>query len=201
MKPWGRTAVAAGGVVVALAVSRPWTVRPIATEPADRFDATAFADSIWSRVAGEAATAVDLATALGDLDAERGPGARTPLFVEGSGTVTAVELGSRVGLLRLRVDGAPSAEVALQVGPVLRGTALRDALSFVRFTDFANQSEFAGVANALNDEVLHSVLDGLDAEALSGKRVSFVGAVVLGGPGKAALEIVPVSLEIAEEAS
>ena len=36
---------------------------------------------------------------------------------------------------------------AIQIGPVLRGTALRDALEFVRFTDFVNQFEFAGVAN------------------------------------------------------
>ena len=71
----------------------------------------------------------------------------------------------------------PPATVAIQVGPVLRGTALRDALGFVRFTDFVNQFDFAAVANALNERVLTTVLGPVDVRGLSGQRVSFTGAV------------------------
>jgi predicted lipoprotein len=204
MKRRGRAAAAALGVLAALAVARPWTVRPIATAPAERFDARTYVDSVWLRVLAEAAAAVDLATALrrgaAASSPERGPRVRTPVFVAGSGVVSGVDLGSRVGLLRLRIEEVPSVEVALQVGPVLRGTALRDALDFVSFTDFANQSEFAAVANALNDRVLRSVLGAIDPESLSGKRVSFSGAALLGGSPDAPLEVVPVTLEIGEEA-
>ena len=60
---------------------------------------------------------------------------------------------------------------------MLRGTALRDALEFVRFTDFVNQLEFAGVANALNDRVVTSVITPVNVDALAGRQVTFVGAV------------------------
>jgi predicted lipoprotein len=194
------------GAVALLAVLRPWSVRPIAKAPAARasFDAVAYADSIWPQVLEEAAAAEDVAGALEEHDArsgaDSGPTAKTPLFVEGSGVVTEVDVGSRVGRLRLRLDGFPDGELVIQVGPVLRGTALRDALSLVRFTDFANQSQFAAVANALNDKLLRSVLGDLDPQALVGRRLSFSGATELGGPPATALEVVPVSLEIMEEA-
>ena len=74
------------------------------------------------------------------------------MFVKGTATVADVDRKSRIGLARLRLPWATDAQTAaIQIGPVLRGTALRDALDFVRFTDFVNQLEFAGVANALND--------------------------------------------------
>ena len=79
----------------------------------------------------------------------------------------------------------------LQIGPVIRGTALRDALDFIRFTDFVNQLEFAGVATALNDHVVSAVLQAAP-DLVSGAEVSFVGAVPVSG----ALEIVPVKLAV-----
>jgi predicted lipoprotein len=89
--------------------------------------------------------------------------------------------------------------VAIQIGPVLRGTALRDALPFVRFTDFVNQLEFAAVANALNDRVLAEVIDGVEVDGLAGREVEFVGA----SPARsgAVVEIVPVLLGISGGAS
>ncbi len=76
------------------------------------------------------------------------------VFVKGTATVAEIDRKSRIGLARLRLPWAKDGQAAaIQIGPVLRGTALRDALEFVRFTDFVNQLEFAGVANALNDRV------------------------------------------------
>lgn len=201
-----RAGLVALAAVALLAVLRPWTVRKVAPAERDRFDAVGYADSVWPRVLEQAAAAVDVTAALQEHGARSdadggGPPVKAALLVRGSGVVTGVDVASRVGRVRLRLDGAPAVELAVQVGPVLRGTALRDALDFVRFTDFANQSQYAAVANALNDRVLRSPLGGLDAQVLAGKRLSFTGAVELGGPRASGLEVVPVALEVAEEAN
>jgi predicted lipoprotein len=128
--------------------------------------------------------------------------ARRPraVFVKGTATVADVDRTSRIGLARLRLPWAKTADAAaIQIGPVLRGTALRDALAFIRFTDFVNQLEFAGVANALNDRVIERVLTAVNVDALAGREVTFVGAVPATGAGST-LEIVPVHLQLAGDA-
>jgi predicted lipoprotein len=185
--------------LAALAVLRPWTVRPLAEAPPASFDPGSYAGQVWDRVLDEArSTAVDVASAHPERYGAAGSPSRGALFVEGRGVVTSVDRESRVGLLRVDVAGVPRGEVAIQIGPVLRGTALRDALSFVCFTDFTNQSEFARVANALNDRVLRSVLAGLDAEALEGRELVFSGAMASGG-ARSGIEIVPLVLQPVEE--
>jgi predicted lipoprotein len=194
-------ALAIGGL---LAVLRPWTIEPTQTSAPRAFDATAYAASAWPRVLREAdGAAVDVSSVLqspatgpGDAGA---PPVRTAIFVKGTGVVTDVNLQSRAGQALVRLDGgvpAP-ATIAIQVGPVLRGTALRDALGFVRFTDFTNQFDFAAVANALNDRVLETVVGPVDVSGLSGQRVSFTGAVARDARAAATLEIVPVRLAVA----
>ncbi len=202
--------VIAGVLAVAglLALLRPWTVRPIRTSHAARFDATVYAAAAWPRVISEATgRATDVRAVIAEVAAASGRGPEPPSapkgrFVRGSGVVTGTDLGSRVGLAEVRLAGpAPRPTVVLEIGPVLRGTALRDALSFVRFTDFDNQSDFAAVAGALNDLVLQTVLAPIDTTALAGRQVSFAGATSLevaghGAPAGTSLEIVPVSLTI-----
>ena len=119
------------------------------------------------------------------------------MFVKGTATVAEIDRKSRIGLARLRLPWAKDGQAAaIQIGPVLRGTALRDALEFVRFTDFVNQLEFAGVANGLNDRVVNGVLAAVNIDELAGREVTFVGAVPTTGAGST-LEIVPVRLEVA----
>jgi predicted lipoprotein len=193
-------AVAAG----VLTVLRPWTIVPIQSTPAGTFDPASYVTSVWeSRVRQTAqSSAIDLRTFMegqaGDGTAEvRGPRA---VFVKGTATVDEVDRTSRIGLARLRLPWAKNAQAAaIQIGPVLRGTALRDALEFIQFTDFVNQLEFAGVANALNDRVIERVLTAVDIDALAGREVTFVGAVPTTG-GASTLEIVPVHLQIVGEA-
>ena len=191
----------AGLTLAASIACKPWTVRPIdegrqANAPTpDRFDATAYVESIWeTRVIEQARNSA------AELLPGRPPGqlpAGPSIFVRGDGTVLRVDTRSRVGLAL--VDLAPGdgeADVAIQIGPVLRGTALRDALPFVRFGDFANQLAFADVANALNARVLRSVLGGLEPASLDGRRLAFTGATkVAAGADAQLLEIVPVILQ------
>ena len=87
--------------------------------------------------------------------------------------------------------------IRLQVGPVLRGTSIRDALPTVSFDQFVNQIQYADVATALNARVEAEILPSLERETLVGKRVRFAGATTLGSDEP--LTVTPVRLEIGEE--
>jgi predicted lipoprotein len=187
-------------VAAALAVVRPWTVRPLVTA-APVFDATRFAERAWPTLTAEASQrALDMAAVrqVTSSPAAAGAPGRTSSFVKLTGTVTAIDRKSRVGLARLHVTDGAQGEVAIQIGPVVRGTALRDATSFIRFNDFANQFEYAAVSNALHERVLRDVVAPLDLDALTGKRVTVLGAATLqaGMASDAVIEIVPIRVEM-----
>jgi len=184
-----------------LAILRPWTVVPIQSTPAGTFDPAGYVTSVWeSRVLSTAqSSAIDLRIFMEGQAAAPPGGSRATraVFVKGTATVAEVDRKSRIGLVRLRLPWAKNGQAAaVQIGPVLRGTALRDALEFIRFTDFVNQLEFAGVANALNDRVVARVITPVNIDGLTGREVTFVGAVPTTGAGST-LEIVPVRLEVA----
>jgi predicted lipoprotein len=162
----------------------PWTVRPIddSAQSADRpFDAAAYVGSIWqSKVLPAVAAARDLAT--------MSPCAN-PCLVKGRGKVVRVDTASATGLATVNLEGGGTA--VLQIGPVIRGTAVRDALPFIQFSQFVNQLEFARVGNALNDRVARG-LSAIDASRLKGAGIEFSGAAVW-APGQPP-EVVPVML-------
>lgn len=186
-------------LLVWLVVDRPWTVRPIGHQTAAApFDAVTYVDGIWaSRVLSEIkANAVSIEY-FGDAATASPAGARAGA-VAVEGRVVSIDASSRVGVALVDTDPADGqADVAVQIGPVLRGTALRDALDFVRFTDFTNQLEFAAVAGALNDRVLSDVLSAVDFGALEGRWVRVVGATAMATNAPAALpSIVPVHIVV-----
>lgn len=181
---------------------KPWTVRPIedgtqdTAAASDRFDATAYVESIWTtRVLHHEAKTSSIE--LGPVMLARDLPARSTILVRGTGLVSRVDTRSRVGLAFVDLapgDGRP--DVSIQIGPVLRGTAVRDALPFIRFGDFANQLEFADVANALNARVLRSVLIGVDPASLEGRSIFFWGATKLDTTAEGRMpEVVPLILE------
>jgi predicted lipoprotein len=187
-----------------LAMLRPWTIVPIQSTTARTFDADGYVNSIWdSRVLPAAErSAVELRIFMERQGAAPagGPQATRAVFVRGTAIVAGVDRTSRIGLARLRLPWATEGlAVAIQIGPVLRGTALRDALEFIRFSDFVNQLEFAGVANALNGRVVTDVIGAIDVDGLAGRDVSFVGAVSTTTAGSS-LEMVPVHLRFAGDA-
>jgi predicted lipoprotein len=185
-------------VVGGLAVLRPWTVRPLRTTAPPAFDAVTYAEHAWPRILEEATrTAVDAAVVRQRVADGAGTAApsRRSLFVRVTGTLVGIDRDSRVGVARVRVPGGTAIEVAIQVGPVLRGTALRDAASFIRFTDFANQSDFAAVSNALHVRVLRDVIPATTLDSLVGTTVTVVGATALPAeaPAGVPIDIVPVA--------
>lgn len=171
----------------------PVTGKAIVEEERRAFDARTWVATNWrSRVVPTVesrATPLDvLQKALaGDRAAgtERyrsGAGSGRPSFlVSGTARVLAVDTTSRSGVARLDLepfDGAPDAE--LQIGPVFRGTALRDALPFIRFDDFTNQLEYASVSRVLHQHVADSVLARIDRARLTGRVIEFRGAYTEG---------------------
>ena len=100
------------------------------------------------------------------------------------------------GVLPVKVKGVPkSTQVAIQTGPAIPGTAIRDAVGFIEFGQFLNQVEYADAATALNKQVKAQVLSDLEPASLEGKKVRFLGAVALLAP--TAVTITPVQLEAA----
>lgn len=98
-------------------------------------------------------------------------------IVQADGVVVAADRESRAATLTLDTDADGQGDLTVQLGPVIRGTALRDALDFLMFTDFRDQIEFAKLARALNDQA-HQRLVLPDAD-LTGRRLSVTGAMTL----------------------
>jgi predicted lipoprotein len=182
--------------VLLIAILRPWTVRPLEQDKPAVFEPETFAASTWPRLRREAS---ESATDVADLVMpDRSPAKAR--FVKGIGVVEGIDRQSRVGIIRVQVRGSKPAMVALQIGPVIRGTVLRDAASFIHFSDFTNQFDYAGAANALNDYALRTVITPLPIDVLQGRTIAFTGAA-----GKSvsredgAIEITPVHLELVNE--
>jgi predicted lipoprotein len=94
-------------------------------------------------------------------------------------------------LLPVKVKGVKDADVQLQIGPAINGTALRDAVGFINFNQFVNQVDYADAGTALNNEVKAKVLK--DAGDLEGRTVRFTGAFTLLVP--TAITVTPTRLQ------
>ena len=125
---------------------------------------------------------------------ERGEGAPWNFAVKLEGQVLAVERDPTTGALALDIDGDGHADALVQIGPVLRGTALRDSLPFISFSAYTNQIEYAQIANALNERALTEALKGRLDEPLVGRRLRVLGAFTA-GEADALPRITPVRIE------
>lgn len=92
------------------------------------------------------------------------------------GTIVAAATESRAATIDVDVDADGKADAKVQIGPAIRGTALRDSFDFVNFNDFKNQIEWAQFGKALNQHVDEGLLQALPRDALVGKTVSITGA-------------------------
>ena len=102
--------------------------------------------------------------------------------VRGMARVLEFDDSSRNGVIR--IDHEPfdgSVDAVLQVGPVLRGTALRDSVDFISFTEVGNQLQFADLAKELNMRMKTDSIDPIDLETIEGKTIEYYGAFRLEG--------------------
>jgi predicted lipoprotein len=142
-----------------------------------------------------AAIAADL-DAAGKAHGHRGAGegAAWNFVVKGSGKVVAADRESRAAHVDLDTDGDGAADIIVQLGPVVRGTALRDVAPFYSFTDFRDQIEFAKLARALNDTAVKGFK--LPDGDLTGRNVTFAGAFALRSASDTP-SVVPIDVEVA----
>ena len=111
--------------------------------------------------------------------------------VSGEGKIVEAKLKSRAAKLQVDTDGDGKGDVTVQLGPIIRGTALRDAMPFIVFTDFRDQIEFAKLARAMNDRA-SAGLEKPEGDVV-GEEVSFTGVFTLRAAGDTP-EIVPTEL-------
>ena len=177
------------------------------SDPAN-FDARAYVNGLWDAramplfrtQAQEVGVVLDALAADKEAAGKRfghraNDGSPWTFAVRGDGVVKSASTASRRGEIVVET-GAPGTgrDVALQIGPVVFGTALRDALPFIAFGDFVNQIQYAEVSRALNDRAVAQVRERLDPAALVGKRVAFAGAMT--DPGAVGgTAVVPVILQ------
>ncbi len=98
------------------------------------------------------------------------------LMVRIDGVIVGAETESRAATISVDATGQGKTDAIVQIGPAMRGTAIRDALDFVSFNDFTNQIDFARYGKAFNSYVNHATLDKLPREALVGRKVTVLGA-------------------------
>jgi predicted lipoprotein len=114
-------------------------------------------------------------------------------MVRGTGKVVETHTDSQAGTAILEIPGLGE-QVALQIGPVVRGTALRDATGVVSFNQFTNQLDFADVSKEMNSRALKEALSNVDRASLAGKTVTFYGAMTFDPHAKGPVLITPVKI-------
>ena len=116
-------------------------------------------------------------------------------IIKGTGTVETVKNKLRAGYLSLKLDGYEgNAQIRLQIGPVFKGSAVRDTISLISYKDYKNQIEWAQVSVAFHDLISKNVLAPIDMAAAEGKKVEFIGCFTVGRPSQ--ILITPVALKI-----
>ena len=180
------------------------------------FQATEYVAAVWDEqiLPVYEEESVDCAEVLSGLRADReraieryGLARETgePFFVfkvRGTARVVEYDDSSRNGVIRVDMEPADGeVDATLQVGPVVRGTAIRDSMEFIRFTDVGNQLQFAALANELNARMRRDSVEPLDLPSIVGKRISFLGAFRLSKAQTLEdIVVTPVKIDLLEDA-
>lgn len=118
-------------------------------------------------------------------------------IVKGKGKVLTLNTETRAGFIEL--DLAPydgSMDIKLAIGPVLKGSAIRDSLAFINFDEFKNQIQFAQIASAFNKKAYDSVISAANVDSLANQEIGFTGAFTADG---AVVTVIPVVLGQSKE--
>jgi predicted lipoprotein len=184
------------------------------TKTGTSFQAAEFVASGWDTkvLPDYEKNAADVASVLGALHADRAAaikkygvkketGEIVYLFkVHGEAKVVKYDNTSRNGVIRVSIlPESSKLSATIQVGPVIVGTAIRDSLAFIRFSDVGNQLQFADLANQLNARMLKDSVSTLDLPTLAGRKVTFSGCFSLSEDDSIdAIVITPVRVQRAD---
>jgi predicted lipoprotein len=166
----------------------------------ETFDPGAYIDSIWTSALIPAfeKNAVDLKVILTELEPEADGttpkdslvaiankhglitvGESHVYMVKGSGTIINVNTETSLGTAEITLDGYNGPiKVLLYIGTRIPSdeTSVRDAVGFISFGDFKEQTEYGKVASEINKRILSESLNALDVDNLIGKTIDFKGA-------------------------
>lgn len=193
----------------------------------EAFDAVSYVDEIWSSQLLPAfdERAVDLPAILAemqpdasgivnkdDLIAVTGKyglitvGESHVYMIKGSGKIVSVNADTSLGTIEITLDGYNGPiKVLLYIGIRIPSddTSVRDAVGFITFGDFKEQTEYGKAASEINKRVLVDVLGSLDKNNLTGKTIIFKGAFNIRTFNLIQIDlkevrIVPVEIEVGE---
>lgn len=119
-------------------------------------------------------------------------------IIEGVGKILEVNTESRAGILALDTkpyDGI--ADLVIQIGPVIKGSSVRDSFDFIKLDDFSNQVEFASISKSFNAMVITRVVESMDFQTAVGKELSYLGCFTYSEDGT--ILVTPIALKISEE--
>ncbi|MBU2515524.1 DUF2291 domain-containing protein [bacterium] len=127
---------------------------------------------------------------------EKTEGSPWTFKVKGTGTIIKAKTKSQAAVMEIDLEPMDGKKDAIiQIGPVIKGSSIRDALDFVTFGMFTNQIEYAQLANALNRKAYDTELSKFDRETIVGKDIYFEGAFTQ-VPYSSKVLITPVKLEV-----
>jgi len=116
-------------------------------------------------------------------------------IVKGQYPVKELDRSSAAGLLVLNLpDARGEGFCKIQIGPVIKKSAVRDVLSFINFGDFSNQIEYANISREINFYIRDHVVDAVGETLPAESEVSFHGAFTQNDSGE--IVITPVLFEI-----
>lgn len=175
-----------------------------------KFDAAENVDSIWeSQAVPELKEkAVDLAKLLNESNngdfatiADKyghysmGTSGELSFVVKGEGTVTEVNREKKAGYMTVKLNGYDGQiNVKLQIGPVYKGSAVRDNLSFIKYEDYTNQVDWAKISQSIHAVIDKDIVGKLDMASMTGKNISFVGA--FGVDKKTEILVTPIEIVV-----
>lgn len=193
----------------------------------EAFDPDAYVDEIWESqlIPTFNQEAVELSNILSEMEPnEDGTAVKDDLIeianqyglitvgeahiymVKGSGKIVSIDTETSVGTAEVALNGYDGpVKVLLYIGTRIPSdnTSVRDAVGFIDFGDFRDQTEYGKAATEINKRVLATVLGDLDKDNLTGKTISFKGAFTIRtfnliNIDVSEINIVPVEFELGE---
>lgn len=103
-------------------------------------------------------------------------------MVKGSGQIASVNAETSLGTATVTLDGYDGPiQVQLYIGTRIPSdnTSVRDAVGFISFGDFKEQTEYGKASTEINKRILTTVLGEIERESLVGQTVTFQGAFTI----------------------
>lgn len=95
-------------------------------------------------------------------------------FVRLSGRVIEVDNSSKNATMLVE---SMSQQFIVQIGPIIRGNAIRDAVSFINFDEFKNQVQFARLSKELNKKAMKTFTR--PDESWAGSDIDMIAAITV----------------------